>query len=136
MSSIDSTKLSPSFSDYKQPKKEMGKDEFLQILVTQLKNQDPTQPMQDREFIAQMAQFSMLEQMSNLNQTMQQYMKKQKDVSDYSDMIDKKVSWINEETKETVSGIVKGVVLKEDRFYYQIDKQEIPVETIISVESK
>jgi flagellar basal-body rod modification protein FlgD len=136
VSSIDSTKLSPSFSDYKQPKKEMGKDEFLQILVTQLKNQDPTQPMQDREFIAQMAQFSMLEQMSNLNQTMQQYMKKQKDMSDYSDMIDKKVSWINEETKETVSGIVKGVVLKEDRFYYQIDKQEIPVETIISVESK
>lgn len=47
-------------------KNEMGKDEFLQILITQLTNQDPTEPMKDREFIAQMAQFSTLEQMTNM----------------------------------------------------------------------
>ena len=46
---------------------EMGKDEFLKILITQLTNQDPTEPMQDREFIAQMAQFSALEQMTNMS---------------------------------------------------------------------
>ncbi len=48
-------------------KNEMGKDEFLQILITQLTNQDPTEPMKDREFIAQMAQFSTLEQMTNMS---------------------------------------------------------------------
>ena len=44
----------------------MGKDAFLQLLVNQLRNQDPLNPVNDKEFLAQMAQFSTLEQMQNL----------------------------------------------------------------------
>lgn len=47
-------------------KNELGKDEFLRLLVTQLRYQDPLQPTNDREFIAQLAQFSALEQMQNI----------------------------------------------------------------------
>ena len=47
----------------------MGKDAFLQLLVNQLRNQDPLNPVNDKEFLAQMAQFSTLEQMQNLNQS-------------------------------------------------------------------
>jgi len=49
----------------------LGKDAFLNLLVTQLRNQDPLNPMDDKEFISQMAQFSTLEQMQNLDKNLQ-----------------------------------------------------------------
>jgi len=48
-------------------KNEMDRDAFLKLLITQLANQDPTKPMEDKEFIAQMAQFSTLEQINNMS---------------------------------------------------------------------
>jgi len=47
--------------------KEMGKEDFLLLLITQLQNQDPLDPMDNSDFVAQLAQFSTLEQMENLN---------------------------------------------------------------------
>ena len=53
--------------DIRKTVKSLGKEDFLQLLVTQLTHQDPTKPQTDQDFIAQMAQFSSLEQMQNVS---------------------------------------------------------------------
>jgi flagellar basal-body rod modification protein FlgD len=45
----------------------MGKDEFVKLLITQMKNQDPMNPMDGKDLAAQLAQFSSVEQLININ---------------------------------------------------------------------
>lgn len=74
---------------------QLGKDEFLKILMAQLANQDPLSPMKDQEFIAQMATFSSLEQMVNMNESMTKLYSGQMFANklQYSELIGKEVSW-------------------------------------------
>jgi flagellar basal-body rod modification protein FlgD len=69
MSSID-TSNSILTADQMKPKDytngTLGKDDFLKLFVAQLQHQDPMNPMQDSDFMGQMASFSTLEQVSNL----------------------------------------------------------------------
>jgi flagellar basal-body rod modification protein FlgD len=48
---------------------DLDKDAFLKLLMTQMQQQDPLDPMDNKEMLSQMAQFTSLEQMTNLNQT-------------------------------------------------------------------
>ncbi len=88
-------------SEYKSPEKTstvttsnsgLGKDEFLKILMTQVQNQDPLNPVDDKEFISQMATFSSLEQMMNMNKTMTQFVENQDPFTSYVDWLGKEVS--------------------------------------------
>ena len=54
------------------PSKELGRDAFLNLLITQLQNQDPLNPTDSTEFTAQLAQFSSLEQLGNVNDNIKQ----------------------------------------------------------------
>jgi flagellar basal-body rod modification protein FlgD len=50
------------------PKQELGQEDFLQLMMKQLSHQDPLSPMEDKEFIAQMAQFSSLKEINAMSQ--------------------------------------------------------------------
>ncbi|WP_419955444.1 flagellar hook capping FlgD N-terminal domain-containing protein [Neobacillus niacini] len=117
-----------------QPKQEMGKEAFLKILVTQLQNQDPTQPQKDGEFVAQMAQLSVLEQLSNLNNSLTAYLESSNNLSQYSYVLGNKVTWTNPETNVQESGTVTGINYKNNQVYYKIGDQEIVSSSIHSME--
>lgn len=78
----------------------LGKDDFLKLLITQLQNQDPLSPTNDTEFIAQMAQFSSLEQMQNINTAME--------TTKASSMIGSLITWVDDQGNP-MSGVVTGV---------------------------
>lgn len=95
MTTIDPNLYLHNQSTSRTPSPELGKDQFLQILMTQLQNQDPTDPMDDSAFISQMAQFSSLEQTMNMTNSIDQLVQNQtiSPVIQNSHMIDKEISY-------------------------------------------
>ncbi|MCK6257016.1 flagellar hook assembly protein FlgD [Fictibacillus sp. KIGAM418] len=85
----------------------LGKDDFMKILMTQLQNQDPSSPMEDKEFISQMATFSSLEQMTNMSSSFDKFIAQQYDnlFIQQSSLIGKNVTYLQETQDE--SGAVK-----------------------------
>lgn len=115
-------------------KSSLGKDDFLRILTTQLSNQDPSNPLQDRDFIAQMATFSSLEQMTNLNKTVEQFASSQmSQIGQYTNAIGKEISWTPPGNLEAVTGIVTGVSTQNGNFYYLVGEDKIPTAQVTEI---
>lgn len=83
----------------------LGKDAFLKLLTAQLRFQDPLNAMKDTEFIAQMAQFSALEQMSNLNRRLS--------LSQAAGLLGREVELDDPETGKAVKGVVSRVKVEK-----------------------
>lgn len=125
----------PKFEDRSQ----LGKDAFMKILVTQLKNQDPLEPLQDREFISQMTQFSNLEQITNLGKSMNSFMEFQLNgaISKHSQLIGQKAYWEQEVdgVKSSGEGVVQAVSMKNGEAFIELDSgAKMAVQDVYRVE--
>lgn len=115
---------------------QLGKDEFLKILVAQLGNQDPMKPMQDTEFIGQMAQFSSLEQMTNMNSSLNQFVSNQmqESITDHAHLIGKQVEW--RENGALTAGKVTAVVYKEGSILAELeDGKQVTISLLERIET-
>jgi flagellar basal-body rod modification protein FlgD len=122
-------------SNYKPPERKtgnqiLGKDDFLRILLVQLQNQDPLNPLEDKEFIAQMANFSTLEQMVNMTTMLEKFIQLQNknSVLQYSELIGKEVHWEEIQADEsgqqmtiTMNGVVKSVLQKNNEITLELE---------------
>ncbi|MGI6561641.1 MAG: flagellar hook capping FlgD N-terminal domain-containing protein [Clostridia bacterium] len=104
-----------------------GKEDFLKILVAQLQNQDPLSPMNDTEFIAQMTQFSMAEEISKINSGFDFL----KGVSLTGKNILAKVS--NAYYTEYVEGTVEKVSIEKGQVYAVVNDKRIKISDILEV---
>jgi flagellar basal-body rod modification protein FlgD len=108
--------------------KALGKDDFLKLLVTELKNQNPLEPTDNKDFIAQMAQFSSLEQMNNVASAMNElntnltFLTHQSLLTQGASLIGKMVSGQNN-NGDAIKGIVDGVKMSGGSVLLQIGEK-------------
>ncbi len=110
------------------PGGELGKEEFLQLLVCQMKNQDPLEPEKDTDFIAQLAQFSALEQMQNLNETALN--------SQAFSLVGKSVILNTTSTNgqvNEVSGVVDYITMKNGKAHLSVNGQLYSIDDLVTV---
>lgn len=112
----------------------LDKDAFLQLLVLQMKNQDPLEPMDNGEMLAQLAQFSSLEGQNNLNESFQELTSNMDQLNfiSASQMLGKVVQGVNIDG-EFMTGTVEGVHLDGSLVVLTVDGQFMPMSGIVRV---
>jgi len=108
---------------------ELSKDAFLQLLVTELKYQDPLNPTNDKDFLAQMAQFSALEQMQNMSTSM--------NAQQANNLIGKTVTakLVGEKPgdDQTITGVVEATKIKSGKTYVVVNGNDVEVNQVESI---
>jgi flagellar basal-body rod modification protein FlgD len=109
----------------------LSKDAFLQLLVTQLRNQNPLEPLSNTEYIAQMAQFTTVEQLMNLATEMSAL---RNNLGIASGLIGMCVEWIElDQTtgqQVTYQGIVDSIIVRDGETLAKIGDKELTLDSI------
>lgn len=123
---------------------ELGKDAFLKLMMAQMQNQDPLSPMDNTQMVAQMAQFTSVEQLTNISEQLE---KMGESLGNASGLIGKEVTWVSEtrtgnydvatrkpeiiQTRD--SGIVDSIVVRSGIYYVKVGDKEMELSQIEQV---
>ena len=110
----------------------LGKNDFLKLLIAQLRNQDPLKPMEDKEFIAQLAQFNTLEEMQQMNQSIEA-MATRDEITQSSALLGKQVAFYSAKQDKLVEGLVDEVRIVDGKAVLIIGGQAVALEQVRGV---
>jgi flagellar basal-body rod modification protein FlgD len=120
-------------------KNALGKDSFMKLLAAQMSNQDPMAPTENSAMLAQLAQFSSLEQMQQLNDNivglavLQQSNALMQQLTDSSALIGKSVEYIDPTTQAKQWGEVGSVRIVDGLAQLQIDGADVPLANVTEI---
>ncbi len=108
---------------------ELDQDMFLKLMLEQLKYQDPLNPMSNQDFLAQQAQFTQLEQLTQLNETIAA----NNGLTQGMDLIGKEVTLMDpDDTTKTITGVVEEAVFYQNGCAVKVNGKEYPAGLILS----
>ena len=105
---------------------------YMMLLVTQLQNQNPLEPMSNDEMTAQLAQLSQLEHLESMDATFRKALFAA-EVNQAAGLIDKEVAFLSEDSNEAVSGRVGGVNMIDGKVMVTVGNQGVDLDRILSI---
>lgn len=118
---------------------DLDKGAFMELLVAQMRNQDPMAPTDNQQFIAQLAQFSSLEEMQGVNENLVAMAFLQEgnavltQLTNSSGLIGKNVSYTDPSSGEATQGVVDSVKLADGVVLLNIAGQDVPLPAVTEV---
>ncbi len=110
----------------------VNKDEFLKLFVAQLKNQSPLDPLKGHEFIAQLAQFSTVEQLTSLNTSFADEFKFQQLLGG-GDLVGRNATYVDTTFGGIGEGIIQGSKITNVSTSVMIGNRDIPITDLTGI---
>ncbi|MEK6257842.1 MAG: flagellar hook capping FlgD N-terminal domain-containing protein [Planctomycetota bacterium] len=110
---------------------QLGQDQFLKLMVAQLKSQDPLEPIKDQEFLGQLAQFSTLSGIEKLNASFGDMLSLQQ-ITQGANLMGQQIIYRNSDN-QTAQGTVQGFAVNEGRIELQVGNDAVTLDNVIGM---
>lgn len=110
---------------------ELGQDQFLKLLVAQMKSQNPMEPTSNQEFLGQLAQFSTLNAMETMNANFNELLTMQQ-LSEGSSLLGKQVAYTNS-NNQTATGAVQSIAVTDGKIKLQVGGDMVGLDSVVGI---